>query len=89
MMDVLGRESAPINAALWKQIDETVIETARKLLIGRRFLSLAGPLGAGAQSVIVDSAAMEEELEAGIGQIRGRRFQPLIQLFEDFTLFVA
>ena len=41
MMDVLGRESAPINAALWKQIDETVIETARKLLIGRRFLSLA------------------------------------------------
>ena len=85
-MDVLGRESAPINAALWKQIDETVIETARKLLIGRRFLSLAGPLGAGAQSVIVDSAAMEEELEAGIGQIRGRRFQPLIQLFEDFTL---
>ena len=86
MMDVLGRESAPINAALWKQIDETVIETARKLLIGRRFLSLAGPLGAGAQSVIVDSAAMEEELEAGIGQIRGRRFQPLIQLFEDCTL---
>ncbi len=85
-MDVLGRESAPINAALWNQIDEAVIETARKLLTGRRFLSLAGPLGAGAQSVIVDSAAMTEELEAGLGQIRGRRFQPLIQLFEDFTL---
>lgn len=57
-MDVLGRESAPINAALWNQIDEAVIGTARKLLTGRRFLSLAGPLGAGAQSVIVDSAAM-------------------------------
>ena len=85
-MDVLGRESAPINAVLWNQIDEAVIETARKLLTGRRFLSLAGPLGAGAQSVIVDSAAMTEELEAGLGQIRGRRFQPLIQLFEDFTL---
>ena len=55
-------------------------------MTGRRFLSLAGPLGAGAQSVIVDSAAMTEELEAGLGQIRGRRFQPLIQLFEDFTL---
>lgn len=36
-MDVLGRESAPINAALWNQIDEAVIETARKLLTGRRF----------------------------------------------------
>ena len=36
--------------------------------------------------MIVDSAAMTEELEAGLGQIRGRRFQPLIQLFEDFTL---
>ena len=85
-MDVLGRESAPINAALWNQIDEAVIEIARKLLTGRRFLSLACPLGAGAQSVIVDSAAMTEDLEAGFGQIRGRRFQPLIQLFEDFTL---
>lgn len=85
-MEFLGRDSAPIASELWEKIDSAVVETARKLLIGRRFLSLAGPLGAGAQSVILDTADMAEVLENGTGLIENRRFLPLIQLYEDFSL---
>ena len=37
--------------------------------------------------IVEASAAMEEELEAGVGEIRGRRFQPLVwDCLKDFTL---
>ena len=85
-MDYLARESAPFSQEFWGELDSAVIAAAKKQLVGRRFLHLFGPLGAGANSVTVDSVAKSEELEDGMGYITGRRVVELPQLFEDFTL---
>lgn len=85
-MDYLARESAPFSPEVWGKIDSAVIETAKKHMVCRRFLSLFGPLGAGVSTVAVDSAAKSEELEDGFGRVTGRRVVELPQLFEDFTL---
>lgn len=86
MMDYLARESAPFSAEVWEKIDAAVIDTAKKHMVCRRFLSLFGPLGAGAGVVAVDSAAKGEDLEGGVGRVTGRRLVELPQLYEDFTL---
>ena len=85
-MDYLARESAPFSSELWEQIDRTVIETVKKHLVGRRFLSLFGPLGAGTPVVSIDRTDKAEKLTDGIGTITGRKVVELPQLYEDFTL---
>ena len=86
-MDYLAREGAPVGADLWKQIDETVIENARRHMVCRRFISLHGPLGAGASFVHVYRLdGKEEVLEGGIGRVAGRKTVELPQLYQDFSL---
>ena len=46
-MDFLARDGSPFDSDFWSKIDKTVIETASRTLIGRRFLSIYGPLGSG------------------------------------------
>ncbi|WP_243290899.1 family 1 encapsulin nanocompartment shell protein [Bacillus sp. FJAT-47783] len=53
---------APLNSEQWRELEETVIETARKQLVGRRFIDIYGPLGEGVQSVAND---IYEEPEHG------------------------
>ncbi len=83
-MDFLARESSPFEADFWEKIDKTVVNTASKSLIGRRFLSIYGPLGAGAISVGVDKYDKHEEFEDGIAKTSGRKFYEIPQLYEDF-----
>ena len=86
-MDYLARGSAPFTPEVWADIDAAVIDTAKRHMVCRRFLSLYGPLGAGVSTVNVDSAAKAEEvLEGGFSRISGRRVVSLPQLQEDFTL---
>ncbi len=85
-MDYLSRNSAPFDEELWNQIDSAVVSTAKKTLVGRRFLSLFGPLGSGAQNVLVDSGRKEED-EDGLVKSTGRIYQELPQLHEDFKLY--
>ena len=85
-MDYLARESAPFSPEVWEKIDAAVIDTAKKHMVCRRFLSLFGPLGAGVSVVSVDSAAKGEDLEGGFGRVTGRKLVELPQLYEDFTL---
>lgn len=49
--DLLNRSEAPLAEKEWEQIDRIVVQTARKMLVGRRFIHLTGPLGIGVQSV--------------------------------------
>lgn len=86
-MDYLARESAPISLDMWTQIDNAVIETAKKHLVCRRFLHLFGPLGAGVSQVSVDSRNKEEQLTNGFGQFSGRKVIELPLAYEDFTLY--
>ena len=86
-MDYLSRGSAPFSEALWAQIDEAVVGTARRLLVGRRFLSLYGPLGPGALSVQLDdltARAIEDDGEMVL--TTGRSFVELPLLYQDFAL---
>lgn len=85
-MDYLARESAPFSSEIWTQIDQAVIETAKKHLVCRRFLKLFGPLGAGTAAIAVDSSKKEENLHNGLGTISGRKIIELPQLYEDFQL---
>ncbi|NLJ58392.1 MAG: bacteriocin family protein, partial [Tissierellia bacterium] len=85
-MDFLFREDSPISAELWAQIDKEVTSMAKKVLVGRRFLHLYGPLGAGVQSINIDDLSQLEEREGSIATIKGRKFLQLPLLNQDFSL---
>ena len=44
MSDYLMRDDAPFSEKEWAKLDELVVDVARKLLVGRRFIHLTGPL---------------------------------------------
>jgi len=83
-MDYLARETSPIAAQLWQQIDAAAVGVARNVLTGRRILHLVGPLGPGADSVAVDDAdARAETAVDGIVTTKGRK---LLQQTEENRL---
>jgi uncharacterized linocin/CFP29 family protein len=49
----LSMES-PLTEQNWLQLNETIVNSARKQLVGRRFIELYGPLGRGVQSIFND-----------------------------------
>jgi uncharacterized linocin/CFP29 family protein len=73
MSDFLMREDAPLSAEEWERLDKVVVETARQFLVGRRFIELTGPLGAGMETVPVGAGA-------------NRRHVPLQVIQADFQL---
>lgn len=86
-MSYLSRESSPVSAELWQKIDSTVVESARKVLIGRRFLHIFGPLGIGVESIAVDRAGEVEEVESdGFISTSGRKYVEIPSVYHDFTL---
>lgn len=74
-MEYLMRDDSYLTKDQWKEIDEKAITAARSVLVGRRVLSLYGPLGAGMRSV---------ELEDAVGN----KVRPaeIPELSADFTL---
>ena len=48
MPDFLGHAENPLREDEWARLNETVIQVARRSLVGRRILDIYGPLGAGA-----------------------------------------
>ncbi|HHY90525.1 MAG TPA: bacteriocin family protein [Clostridiales bacterium] len=85
-MDYLSREGSPIPAELWEKIDDAVVSAAKKVLTGRRFINIYGPLGAGVQSIHVDSLSELEESEGNISVIKGRTYQHIPLIRQDFSL---
>ncbi|MDM5330366.1 family 1 encapsulin nanocompartment shell protein [Neobacillus sp. CF12] len=53
---------SPLSNQEFTQLDQTVIDAARRQLVGRRFIELYGPLGRGVQSIFND--IFSENLEA-------------------------
>lgn len=87
-MSYLSRESSPLGEALWNQVDETVINTARKALVGRRFLKIFGPLGIGTQSIHIDDYEnLDENHDNGFITMKGRKYVEIPTIYNDFTLF--
>jgi uncharacterized linocin/CFP29 family protein len=102
MDDYLMRDESPLTAGEWARLDELVVQVARKMLVGRRFLPLAGPLGAGVQTVALDTYAWSKGCIHYMGtdpcgheacasgcepvSITERRHLPLPLLHKDFSL---
>jgi uncharacterized linocin/CFP29 family protein len=87
-MEFLSRTTSPVTGDLWRQIDEVTVSAARNVLIGRRVLTLTGPLGAGTGSVPIDDYDQKAEVASeGYIVTRGRKIVELPTLYEDFTLY--
>ena len=98
MSDYLMRDDAPFSSEEWEKLDDLVVDVARKFLVGRRFIQLTGPLGAGVQTVPVPSVGSAEAClhdeegcacEAGeceVIEVTGHKFMSLPLIHQDFRL---
>ena len=90
----LDRDSLPLTGDQWAQIDAVVVKTASRALIGRRFIPIYGPLGAGVQTVPLQQfegtytgeADFTGEAECGTIRTSGVRHIPLPLIHKDFML---
>lgn len=92
--EFLGHHENPLHPEEWSRITETVIQVARRALVGRRFIDIYGPLGAGVQTVPYDEFT---GVEPGAVDIVGeqqtaavftdvRRFKTIPIIYKDFLL---
>jgi uncharacterized linocin/CFP29 family protein len=86
MSDYLMRDDAPFSDEEWEKLDELVVNVARKRLVGRRFIQLTGPLGAGVQTVPVPTVGSGEAGERDVIQVAGHKFLSLPLIHQDFRL---
>lgn len=85
---------SPLTDQDFLQLDQTVIEAARRQLVGRRFIELYGPLGRGVQSIFNDvftenyEAKMDFQGAFDTNIEVGKRVNYTIPLlYKDFVLY--
>lgn len=91
----LTHEHLPLSPAGWREINMAVVDVARRRLVGRRFLDLYGPLGAGVQSVHNDVYTGTERAAVGVlgdepllpVRTAGRQMLTIPILYKDFSLY--
>ncbi|MEN3028137.1 MAG: family 1 encapsulin nanocompartment shell protein [Aquificaceae bacterium] len=66
-MDFLGKDQSPLSFEEWQQLEEAIIQVARKTLICRRFMPLVGPIGVGHQVISYD---IYLGVEPGVCEVR-------------------
>jgi uncharacterized linocin/CFP29 family protein len=94
-MNYLNRAESPLTERDWELIDSTVIEVARRSLVGRRFLHVFGPLGAGVQDVDYDTfagmgsaqVAVFGETETSVVRAQRRVHENIPIIYKDFMLY--
>jgi uncharacterized linocin/CFP29 family protein len=77
--DYLSRDDAPIGAALWTTLDDTLVAAAKSQLSVRRLFEIEGPYGFGLKSVPLD----DREEEDGVAT---SPCLPLVLLSSSFVL---
>ncbi|MHB1587548.1 MAG: family 1 encapsulin nanocompartment shell protein [Acidiferrobacteraceae bacterium] len=90
----LDRDSVSLTSRQWRALDDAVTRTARAALVGRRFIPLFGPLGAGTQAVPLqefegtDNGEADYTGEAECGTVRpvSARYLPLPIIHKDFII---
>jgi uncharacterized linocin/CFP29 family protein len=93
-MEFLLRDDSPFAAEQWEQIDATVVATAKQVLIGRRFIPIYGPLGAGVESVMIEGLENGGAAETGFTgdvanaavKVGHRRYVELPLIYKDFNI---
>lgn len=94
MTDFLGHAENPLRPEEWDRLNDTVIQTARRTLIGRRFIDLYGPLGPGVQTVPHDQFLGADKGEVDlVGEVETanvfadrRTFKTVPLVYKDFLL---
>ncbi len=90
----LNHPESPLTPEALKTLEATVVKVARRLLVGRRFIDLYGPLGAGVQTVPYDeyegASAGSVDLvgteESGLVFPNARKFKTIPIIHKDFLL---
>lgn len=90
----LGQSDNPLREDEWRNLNEMVTMVARRALVGRRFIDLYGPLGAGVQTVAYDEytgvtpggldLVGQQETQAVFTDSRQFKTVPII--YKDFLL---
>lgn len=94
MQQFFGQEENPLSSEEWSRLTDTVVEVARRSLVGRRFIDLYGPLGPGVQTVPYDEF---RNAGAGVVDLIGeadtspvfsdkRQFKTIPIVYKDFLL---
>lgn len=91
----LNRADSPLTPQEWELIDNTIIDVARRSLVGRRFLHVFGPLGAGVQDVDYDlftgtgsaQVAVFGETETSMVRAKRRVHENIPLVYKDFMLY--
>jgi uncharacterized linocin/CFP29 family protein len=94
MPDFLGHAENPLREEEWARLNETVIQVARRSLVGRRILDIYGPLGAGVQTVPHDEYSgvspgavdIVGEQETATVFTDARKFKTIPIIYKDFLL---
>ncbi|MDD4320311.1 MAG: family 1 encapsulin nanocompartment shell protein [Acidaminococcaceae bacterium] len=86
-MSYLARETTNLSESFWTELDTVVVAAAKKVLTGRRFLHVFGPLGIGVDNVAVDDTdKLKEKAEDGLIITVGRRYMQIPMIYDDFIL---
>jgi uncharacterized linocin/CFP29 family protein len=92
--DFLQHHETPLSPEEFSRLHDSVVQAARRRLVGRRFIELYGPMGAGVQAVPYDEFMNVEtgqldltgEAESPAVFTDRRRFRPLLILYKDFII---
>lgn len=85
-MDYLGQKST-FTPEFWSQMNKAVVESASRIMVGRRLITIKGPMGSGTQFVKIDRTNKSEEFIDGFVKTTGRQLVELPQLYSDFHLY--
>lgn len=93
-MEFLKRNEAPLTQQDWERLDNIVVETVRRNIVGRKFIELAGPYDASIQFVSQDTiesgnsgaCGLFGEIDCGIVKIKERKYLPLPIIYKDFKI---
>lgn len=87
MDELLMRGDAPLSAEEWNRIDNTVVDVARRMLVGRRVIQMSGALGLGVQFVTADQLLIPKTGPV-VNDLAHRRVLPLTFLEQDVILLM-
>ncbi|WP_170240368.1 family 1 encapsulin nanocompartment shell protein [Thermosediminibacter litoriperuensis] len=90
----MNRSQSPLTEGQWELIDRAVVSAAEKHMVGRRFISLYGPLGAGVQHITFNTYAGEFkaliDLSGENGEdviwTTGKTYKQIPIIYKDFKL---
>ena len=93
-MEFLHREEAPLTEEQWKSIDDIVVKTAKKTLVGRKFIEITPVSDPSIQFTPYDqidsgnsgACGLFGEKDCGIVKVKDRKFLPLPIIYQDFKI---